>query len=126
MTEHSPGPRSTNRKDTMIRAKVTEDTASDGLRIQIANDTEHATYLSGFTRNADVSVKPGRDTPDTYCGLLLHQDEARAVWEELTRYFAAHPTNPLDEADLCCICGASDPQPDPDDQDPYTIRWDGL
>ena len=84
----------------MIRAKVTEDFGCDGLRIQVANATERGTYLYGFTRGPDIMLEPDQVSPDTHRGLLLGEDEARAVWEELTRYFGAHPATQSDRADL--------------------------
>jgi hypothetical protein len=87
----------------MFRARVTEDFQRMGVRIQSVNQTQGGSALRNFAGGSDFFA-PYDSNVASPAGdewsLFLADDEARAIWEELCRYFGGHPPTVTDRADL--------------------------
>jgi hypothetical protein len=84
------------------RARVSEDFIRRGVRIQISRRVEGGYTVYGFEPVC------ARFVSDTDAGkmdplddaLFIEDDAARALWEELSRYFGGQPAAITDRADL--------------------------
>lgn len=85
----------------MHRARVAEDFAGEGIRVQIAHSHGGGTVLRNFAGGSDYQVTEGQLAPDdSVYSLFMRPDEARALWEELCRYYGGNPPTVTDRADL--------------------------
>lgn len=84
------------------RARVTEDFMRDGVRIQINRRIEGGFRVYAFepVEMRFITDEDARKRQPDDEHLFIEDDAARALWEELTRYFGGHPATATDRADL--------------------------
>src|SRR6478752_2816955 len=84
------------------RAAVREDWMRGGVTVRLSRRIIDGHVLRNMTGGPDLILKPeqlGPENMEPYT-LLLSEDEARCIWEELNRHYGAHPVAQTDRADL--------------------------
>lgn len=84
------------------RARVSEDFAMEGVSVQLVEDTPSAKILRNFKGGSDyIARDESANVPESRdYRLFLRHDEARALYEELSRFYGGTASTLTDRADL--------------------------